>query len=97
MVALEGKLVTEELSPENLNLLYIVFHTISTAMRFEPANAKFFYLEICMTSLCDTLRLLGCFSSEKIDALSECNFELPSTKSQDTYHNLFIGNIINPV
>lgn len=29
-----------------LTLLHVVFHTISTAMRFEPANAKFFYHEV---------------------------------------------------
>jgi hypothetical protein len=31
---------------ELLTLLYMVFHTLSTAMRFEPANAKFFYHEV---------------------------------------------------
>ncbi|XP_068245244.1 WD repeat and FYVE domain-containing protein 3 isoform X2 [Palaemon carinicauda] len=44
-----------------LTLLLNVFHTLTTAMRFEPANAKFFHQEICYTSFCDTLRLLGCF------------------------------------
>ena len=29
-----------------LSLLYYVFFTISTAMRFEPANAKFFHHEV---------------------------------------------------
>ena len=29
-----------------LMLLHMVFHTISTAMRFEPANAKFFHHEV---------------------------------------------------
>lgn len=29
-----------------LTLLHVVFHTISTAMRFEPANAKFFHHEV---------------------------------------------------
>lgn len=37
-------------SPEDetqlLTLLYIVFQTVSTAMRFEPANAKFFHQEV---------------------------------------------------
>lgn len=31
---------------ELLILLHVVFHTISTAMRFEPANAKFFHHEV---------------------------------------------------
>ena len=49
---------------ELLQLLNIICHTLVTAMRFEPANAKFFHHEICNTSLCDTLKLLGCFSGE---------------------------------
>lgn len=40
-------------SPEDeaqlLTLLHMVFHTISTAMRFEPANAKFFHHEVNFT------------------------------------------------
>ncbi|XP_064099482.1 WD repeat and FYVE domain-containing protein 3-like [Macrobrachium nipponense] len=48
-------------SRQILTLLLNVFHTLTTAMRFEPANAKFFHQEICYTSFCDTLRLLGCF------------------------------------
>ncbi|XP_076043582.1 WD repeat and FYVE domain containing 3 bchs isoform X2 [Oratosquilla oratoria] len=46
-----------------LTLLLAVFNTLTTAMRYEPANAKFFHQEICYTSFCDTLRLLGCFST----------------------------------
>jgi hypothetical protein len=29
-----------------LTLLHMVFYTISTAMRFEPANAKYFHHEV---------------------------------------------------
>ena len=42
-------------SPEEeaqlLLLLYMVFFTISTAMRFEPANAKFFHQEVSKINL----------------------------------------------
>ena len=38
-----------------------VFATITTAMRFEPANSKYFAQEICSPSFTDSLRLLGCF------------------------------------
>jgi WD repeat and FYVE domain-containing protein 3 len=34
-----------------LQLLHIVCHTLATAMRFEPANAKFFHQEVCFMSL----------------------------------------------
>ncbi|KAG7173359.1 WD repeat and FYVE domain-containing protein 3-like [Homarus americanus] len=47
-----------------LTLLLNVFNTLTMAMRCEPANAKFFHQEICYTSFCDTLRLLGCFMTE---------------------------------
>ena len=30
-----------------LSLLICVFHTLTTAMRYEPANAKFFHQEVC--------------------------------------------------
>lgn len=38
--------------PQMLTLLHMVFHTISTAMRFEPANAKFFHQEVCYDLKC---------------------------------------------
>ncbi|KAF2366372.1 protein of unknown function DUF4704 [Trinorchestia longiramus] len=46
-----------------LSLIGSVFSCLTTAMRYEPANAKFFHAEICNGSLCETLRQLGCFSS----------------------------------
>ncbi|KAB0793199.1 hypothetical protein PPYR_12819 [Photinus pyralis] len=97
LLSLEGKLVSREINADILNLLYIVFHTINTAMRFEPANAKFFYHEICMTSLCDTLRLLGCFSNEKVEYISECSLELASVKLQDFFYTVFANGVSNIV
>lgn len=96
LVALEGKLTQRDVASEVLFLLQLIFQTISTAMRFEPANAKFFYHEICKTSLCDSLRLLGCFTSEKIDSLEECDSEPCNGDLQDIFHKLFIGSITNP-
>ncbi|CAH0558995.1 unnamed protein product [Brassicogethes aeneus] len=92
LVALEGKFSQKVTNPEVINLLCIVLQTICTAMRFEPANAKFFYHEICKTSLCDTLRLLGCFTTEKILKLSESDFETPSNKLQEKYQKIFTGS-----
>lgn len=97
LVSLEARLSKEAESPEVLNLLYMVFYTISTAMRFEPANAKVFYHEICKTSLCDTLRLLGCFTVDKVEKIDECNGEIPNVNMQDIFHGFFIGNSTNPV
>lgn len=81
--------------PDILQLLAITCQTLATAMRFEPANAKFFHQEICTTSLCDTLRLLGCFGtnqelSETIETLEDVD------RFQTIFHNLFIGNVLEP-
>lgn len=47
LVSLEGKLKGEGMVDRDmLQLIHIVFYTISTAMRFEPANAKFFHHEV---------------------------------------------------
>lgn len=54
LVSMEGCLRGTELVPpwdqvplsHVLGLLYTVFNTITVAMRFEPANAKFFHLEV---------------------------------------------------
>ncbi|CAH1175861.1 unnamed protein product [Phaedon cochleariae] len=96
LVSLEGQLGQEITNPEVLHLLSLVFQTICTAMRFEPANAKLFYHEICKTSLCDTLRLLGCFNTEKVLTISENDFEIPVNNFLDTYNNLFSGSVTNP-
>ncbi|XP_014604234.1 PREDICTED: WD repeat and FYVE domain-containing protein 3 isoform X1 [Polistes canadensis] len=76
-----------------LTLLHVVFHTISTAMRFEPANAKFFHHEICQSSLCDTLRLLGCFSTQI--KLAEMNI-IPTMNYHNMLSTLFTGNVLEP-
>ncbi|KAF7272906.1 hypothetical protein GWI33_014343 [Rhynchophorus ferrugineus] len=95
LVALEGRLSKKESNPQVMGLIHLVFQTICTAMRFEPANAKFFYYEICKTSLCDTLKLLGCFSTEKISAISEMESETPTNSYHDIYHKLFTGTVTN--
>ena len=71
LVHMEGCLSESESStwkgidPKKIwNLLRCVFATLTTAMRYEPANAKFFAQEICSSSLTDSVRLLGCFSNE---------------------------------
>ncbi|CAG9859319.1 unnamed protein product [Phyllotreta striolata] len=96
LIALEGRLNKKETNPEVLYLLSLVFQTICTAMRFEPANAKLFYHEICRTSLCDSIKLLGCFSNENVSKISEIDFEAPCNGGfQEIYHNLFIGSVLN--
>ena len=46
-----------------LSMLKTVFSTLTVAMRYEPANAKFFETDVRYDSLTEAVRLLGCFSS----------------------------------
>nr|CAI5817565.1 unnamed protein product [Callosobruchus analis] len=96
LIVLEGKLSRKIDDPKILTLLNLVFQTICTAMRFEPANAKFFYHEICKTSLCDTLRLLGCFTPQKIPTISEIDFDSPLNNYHGMFQSIFIGSVTNP-
>ncbi|XP_073949629.1 WD repeat and FYVE domain containing 3 bchs isoform X5 [Choristoneura fumiferana] len=91
--SLEGKLNSNELMDRDmLQLIHIVFYTVSTAMRFEPANAKFFHHEICMTTLTDTIRRLGCFT-EDTELLHDV--EAGDTGLYEVFHEVFTGNILD--
>lgn len=93
-VSLDGKLSDANTADSDvLHLLHLACQTLATAMRFEPANAKFFQQEICNTSLCDTLRLLGCFSMTT--ELGEQNCSV-SPKAQQYFHSIFSGNTLQP-
>ncbi|KAL1139731.1 hypothetical protein AAG570_006709 [Ranatra chinensis] len=85
----------DSFSPSQIfTLLHTVFNTITVAMRFEPANAKFFHQEICLTSLCDTLRLLGCFTQHT--KIEDCEDILSFSRDDSTFHTIFIGSVIEP-
>lgn len=60
-----------------------------------PANdfSIFCPFQICTSSLCDSLRLLGCFTSQK--TLQDCDDTFLS-KEENTFYNLFISNILEP-
>ncbi|KAH8377111.1 hypothetical protein KR093_003521 [Drosophila rubida] len=75
-------------------LLQIVCQTLATAMRFEPANAKFFHQEICNSSLCDTLRLLGCFGGDTTLQDFTGTYE-PQQTLLKYYHDVFSGDILS--
>lgn len=104
-VSLDGKLAdacsTNTVKPfeskEVLRLLQIVCQTLATAMRFEPANAKFFQQEICNTSLCDTLRLLGCFGTTTHLMDQSNDGPMPADKETHQYfHRIFTGTVLQP-
>lgn len=99
-ISLDGKL-SDEMTNDNgeqikniLHLLHLACQTLSTAMRFEPANAKFFQHEICNTSLCNTLRLLGCFSS--MTELNDNRCFTANESAKHYFHSLFMSNPLQP-
>lgn len=96
LISLEGKLGQSFHNPQILYLLSLVFQTISTAMRFEPANAKTFYQEICKTNLCDTLRLLGCFQTDKATTFKEISLNKPDNDLEEKFYELFVGSPTDP-
>lgn len=106
-VSLDGKLGdcqceiddNQENKTNLLQLLQIVCQTLATAMRFEPANAKFFYQEICTTSLCDTLRLLGCFgTTTKLGDLTDITVTdaTVNIETQKYFHKIFTNDVLQP-
>ncbi|CAG9119383.1 unnamed protein product [Plutella xylostella] len=68
--SLQGKLSGDAaMSRDMLQLLHVVFYTISTAMRFEPANAKFFHHERVLASLRGRLRGDAAMSRDMLQLL----------------------------
>ncbi|RXG52401.1 WD repeat and FYVE domain-containing protein 3 [Armadillidium vulgare] len=110
IVGLEGSMGDEPLPlwvPVNqkliLGLLITVFNALTIAMRYEPANAKFFHQEFCPGSLCSTLKMLNCFSNEtKISDASESPWKellSPSVSPNsaadiNTFHTIFITPVV---
>lgn len=61
-------------------------------MRFEPGNARLFENEVRWQSLCDAIKLLGCFSNETrlIDTInSPSKFDYASKHNYDIFEQLF--------
>lgn len=98
-VSLDGKLgdgtfENSKQIKDVLHLLHLACQTLSTAMRFEPANAKFFQQEICNTSLCNTLRLLGCFSLTM--ELGDKRCPPADDNAKQYFQTLFMSNPLQP-
>lgn len=102
-VSLDGKLTdsfaagaTSSSLNHLLQLLHMACQTLVTAMRFEPANAKFFHQEICTTSFCDTLRLLGCFNTNRELGETPLDADDDDTHFINAFHRLFLGSTLKP-
>lgn len=95
LLTMKGKFIRNEIyKQEYLQLLQLIFQTINIAMRFEPANAKFFHDEVCKSCLCDLIRCLGCFSTTNVCSVREATIQTISIESQDKFYNIFIGNAV---
>nr|XP_029733035.1 LOW QUALITY PROTEIN: WD repeat and FYVE domain-containing protein 3-like [Aedes albopictus] len=79
-----------------LQLLYVVCQALTTAMRFEPANAKFFQQELCTTTFCNALRALGCFSSATILRKEIRAHFKPSQETNKNFSQIFARDLGEP-
>ncbi|XP_055626946.1 WD repeat and FYVE domain-containing protein 3 isoform X2 [Toxorhynchites rutilus septentrionalis] len=91
--ALEGSL-TENTEHSKLQqhmlLVYIICQVLTTAMRFEPANARYFDQELCSNTFFDAIKQLGCFGSTSVRKdESFCNMENIKTMNE-SFNQLFM-------
>ena len=98
LVGMEGSLATPAISPWSASdrltihaLLHQTFATLATAMRYEPANAKFFYQEIAQASLAQALRMLGCFSPSSLSLLKLS--KPPEQEVMDKLQSIFLADL----
>lgn len=75
------------------DILRCIFATLMTAMRFEPANAKYFSQEICFPSLTDSLRLLGCFSDTPWSFKQDDDDDGSIDKYEALFHQVNLGEV----
>ncbi|XP_056017801.1 WD repeat and FYVE domain-containing protein 3-like isoform X2 [Ostrea edulis] len=67
-----------------LSMLKTVFSTLTVAMRYEPANAKFFETQVQYDSLTEAVRLLGCFcGAVDIQPLLDTNLQDHDVKGKE--------------
>eukprot|EP00095_Tigriopus_kingsejongensis_P009945 maker-scaffold981_size73921-snap-gene-0.19 protein:Tk09945 transcript:maker-scaffold981_size73921-snap-gene-0.19-mRNA-1 annotation:"low quality protein: wd repeat and fyve domain-containing protein 3" len=95
LVSLESSLSDRSRFPDERSvfiLLRAMFTCLTVAMRYEPANAKYFQVEMnCGNSMVETIKLLGCFSSES--QLKVGLVQRPPAEIQDIFHQVFTSDI----
>ncbi len=91
LVSLEGSLADRDVEKERkvFALLRGVFTCLTTGMRYEPANAKYFRVEMnCGSSMVETIKLLGCFSNEdRPQLLPAC--KRPKAECRKAFQEIF--------
>ncbi len=78
-----------------LNLLRCLFVCLTAAMRYEPANAKYFHVEIAEgNNFIEAIQLLGCFSNaEQNRTLAEDLTEYPGDKITEAFREIFNADL----
>ena len=77
-----------------LSQLRAVFNCFAVAMRFEPANAKYFQVEIASgNSLLEAIRLIGCFSVDHTIVTTKAMSEAPNEALMDIFRQAFVSDI----
>ena len=91
LVGLEGALDGSNAPPPRpaLALLHHTIATLAAAMRYEPANAKFFAEEVAGSGLAEAVRLLGCFSSHNT---LQPTFPTPDPAFGESYQTVFAAD-----
>eukprot|EP00094_Tigriopus_californicus_P005213 TCALIF_05026-PB protein Name:"Similar to WDFY3 WD repeat and FYVE domain-containing protein 3 (Homo sapiens)" AED:0.04 eAED:0.04 QI:7/0.93/0.68/1/1/1/16/134/3650 len=73
-------------------VLRAMFTCLTVAMRYEPANAKYFQVEMnCGSSVVETIKLLGCFSPES--ELKPEMYQRPNPDFHNMFHQIFTSDI----
>ncbi|XP_058460935.1 WD repeat and FYVE domain-containing protein 3 isoform X2 [Malaya genurostris] len=80
-------------SKQQILMLHLICQVLTTAMRFEPANAKYFQQELCSSAFFTTLRTLGCFSPDIILKYNSSSDFKPNPETIESYRVLFTKDI----
>ena len=73
------------------DLLKTILHTIVISMRYEPANAKFFEVEVKWMTLCSALKRVGCFDSSRNEVEPRATNDYVK-RNFDLFENIFTSS-----
>uniref|UniRef100_A0A4Y0BJI3 DUF4704 domain-containing protein n=1 Tax=Anopheles funestus TaxID=62324 RepID=A0A4Y0BJI3_ANOFN len=76
----------------HVRLFLVVCQTLSAAMRFEPANAKYFQNEVANTLFLEAIREMGCFSRNEwiIKCSSDLYYETTNENFQQSQQDFSV-------
>ncbi|KAK5969779.1 hypothetical protein GCK32_006168 [Trichostrongylus colubriformis] len=65
---------------ELLDFIHLIFKVLTISMRFEPSNAKYFFVEVSWDSITTVLRLMGAFSDNTLVNVVEPEWRLQGSE-----------------